>query len=127
MGITAKADKRGGSLINPRGDISSVDPLVCDSHVLAITEILRADKEEHLIADDLKVHVRTYLNPHPELWIAVNDQLAKSEIISKANLRKVLSLTLEVCKWNSSSQKVRTVWCLPARKHRTGSRRKSSA
>ena len=81
--------------IDPRGDLSGVDPRERDAHVMAIVEILNQDKDDTEIADDLRAHVREHLNPKPELWISVNDELAGSKIITKAQLKAYLSLNLE--------------------------------
>lgn len=92
--IEVEATEVARSKVDPRGDLSGVDFEVRDKHVAAITDILNADKEEKDIADMLRDYVQTYLNPFPELWITVNDKLAKDGIISKANFRKYLSLNL---------------------------------
>lgn len=83
------------SRIDPRGDLSGVDWESRDKHVSEIADILNADKEEGEIANMLRDYRDTYLNPFPELWIAVNDKLASDGIISKANLKKFMSLGLE--------------------------------
>lgn len=80
--------------IDPRGDLSGVDPEERDAHVMAIAQILNQDKDDTEIAEDLRAHVREHLNPYPELWIAVNDELAVSDVISKAQLKAYLSLNL---------------------------------
>lgn len=81
--------------IDPRGDVSHIPQDEVDKHCAAITDILNADKDENDIANMLRDYKDTYLNPNPEVWIRVNDQLAKDGIISKANFRKYLSLNLE--------------------------------
>lgn len=80
--------------LDPRGDISNVDWAIRDRHVSAITDILNADKEEADIANLLREYVAEFMQPFPELWIAVGDKLASDKIISKANLKKYLSLNL---------------------------------
>jgi phage recombination protein Bet len=81
-------------VVDPRGDTSNVDGDEVAKHVAALTDILNADKDENSIADMLRDYVATYLNPFPEVWMLVNDKLASDGIISKANMRKYLSLNL---------------------------------
>lgn len=81
--------------IDPRGDVSHIPADEVAKHVSAITDILNSDKEEKDIAALLREYVSEYLNPFPEVWMRVNDDLAKLKIISKANFRKYLSLNLE--------------------------------
>lgn len=81
--------------IDPRGDLSHIPSDEIDKHTAAVTDILNSDKDEKDIAQDLRDYVAEYLNPFPELWMAVNDKLARDKIISKANFRKYLSLNLE--------------------------------
>lgn len=80
--------------MDPRGDVSNVDWAIRDKHVSSITDILNADKEEADIANMLREYVGEFLQPFPELWIAVGDKLASDKIISKANMKKYLSLNL---------------------------------
>lgn len=80
--------------VDPRGDVSEVDTTLRDQHVSAITDILNSDKEENEVADDLRSYVAEFLQPFPELWITVGDKLAADKIISKANMKKYLSLNL---------------------------------
>lgn len=87
--------ERKAKKIDPRGDLSSVENPVRDKHVSAITDILNADKDEGDIANDLRAYHDEFLQPFPELWIAVNDKLAADGIASKAQMRKWLSLNLE--------------------------------
>ena len=87
--------ERKAKKIDPRGDLSNVENPVRDKHVSAIADILHSDKEENEIADDLRSYRDEYLQPFPELWIAVNDKLAADGIVSKAQMRKWLSLNLE--------------------------------
>lgn len=75
--------------IDPRGDLSGVDTTHRDQHVTEIKRILDQDKEEHEIAAEIKEYVAEALMPFHELFIAVNDKLAKDEIISKAAFRKM--------------------------------------
>jgi ERF superfamily len=80
--------------VDPRGDVSGVDYALRDKHVSMITDILNSDKDENDIADMLRGYVDEFLQPFPELWITVGDKLAEDKIISKANLKKYLSLNL---------------------------------
>ena len=80
--------------VDPRGDTSEVDWEVRDRHVSSITDILSQDKEENDIADELRNYVAEFLQPFPELWITVGDKLASDKVISKANMKKYLSLNL---------------------------------
>jgi phage recombination protein Bet len=75
---------------DPRGDVSSVDFELRDKHVSAITDILAQDKDEYGIADDLRAYEQEHLARFNELYITVQDRLAKDKIISKANWRKYL-------------------------------------
>lgn len=88
-------DAPQASRIDPRGDLSQVDWELRDQNVSAIADILNSDKEESEIAEDLRNHVNQHLQPFPELWIAVGDKLAADKIISKANMKKYLSLNLQ--------------------------------
>lgn len=75
--------------VDPRGDVSGVDWELRDQHVSSITDILNADKEERDIHQLVYDYVREALMPFPELFITVNDKLAKDGVISKANFRKL--------------------------------------
>ena len=86
---------RKAKKIDPRGDTSNVDTKLRDEHCKAIEDILNADKEEKDIAQMLRDHVREHLDPFPELWISVNDELARRGVCTKAGLKKWLSLGLE--------------------------------
>jgi phage recombination protein Bet len=74
---------------DPRGDTSGVDTKLRDEHVTAIKELLDADKEEHEIAQLVCDYVHEFLMPFHELFIVVNDELAKQKIISKAKFREM--------------------------------------
>ena len=82
--------------IDPRGDLSNVDWEKRDKCVNDITDILNSDADEYAIAQKLREYVAAHLNPDAELYMAVNDELAKRGIISKANFKKYISLVLEV-------------------------------
>jgi phage recombination protein Bet len=92
---TEVTDITSSHRIDPRGDLSGVDFELRDKHCLAIKGLLEQDKEENDIASDLRAYVDEHLNRFPELWISVNDKLANDKIISKAALKKFLSLGLE--------------------------------
>jgi hypothetical protein len=86
---------RKAKRVDPRGDMSNVDVPVRDKHVSAITDIISEyGSDEQLLAEKLQEYVAEALQPFPELWIAVNDKLASDRIVSKANMRKILSLNL---------------------------------
>lgn len=81
---------------DPRGDLSEVDFEMRDRRVADIADIIAEyGSDENKLAESLREYVREYLQPFPELYIAVNDKLAAEKIISKANLKKILSLALE--------------------------------
>jgi len=66
-----------------------------DKHVAAITDIMNeSGGDEDKIAELLRDYVATYLQNLPELWLAINDKLVADGIISKANMKKWLSLNL---------------------------------
>ena len=88
-----KAAKR----IDPRGDLTGVDNTLRDKRVGEIVDLINEyGSDENKLAEVLQDYHKTYLNPFPELWIAINDKLAADKIISKANMRKLLSLALKV-------------------------------
>lgn len=83
--------------IDPRGDISNVDWEMRDKCVRDITDLMAEyGSDEYAIADKLREYVKAHLYADTELYIAVNDELAKRGVISKANMKKLLSLVLEV-------------------------------
>lgn len=77
--------------IDPRGDLSQVDMTLRDKWVDDIKSILDQDKEEDVIAAEMR-EVAFELNKHQELYISVVDELAKRDIITKKNWRKVTAL-----------------------------------
>jgi phage recombination protein Bet len=81
--------------MGPRPDLSDVDTTLRDKRCQEITDLLVQDKHENAIADELRGYVAENLQPFHELWIAVNDKLAKDGVISKANFKKYLSLNLQ--------------------------------
>lgn len=87
-----KAAKR----IDPRGDLTGVDNALRDKRCSEIVDLINEyGSDEDKLAEVLQDYHKTYLNPFPELWIAINDKLAADKIISKANMRKLLSLVLK--------------------------------
>lgn len=82
--------------VDPRGDLSDVDFELRDKRVSEITDLIAEyGSDEQQLSEKMREYVREYLQPFPELYITVNDKLAADKIISKANLKKILSLTLE--------------------------------
>lgn len=82
--------------IDPRGDVSGVDPQLVDQHVCMLGYILNADLDEFQIADDLRAYVKSYLAPEPELYMCVSDKLAADKICSKAIFRRWLETYLDL-------------------------------
>jgi phage recombination protein Bet len=77
--------------VDPRGDLSSVDWDLRDDHVEAITDILAEyGSDEPRAAWKYRQYVESNLRDFPELWIAVDDALAKGGIISKATAKKYM-------------------------------------
>jgi phage recombination protein Bet len=72
---------------DPRGDLSNVDWELRDEHVSHITDLLNGDEET--MHQKIYDHVQRDLMRFPELFIAVNDKLAKDGIIPKAKFRKL--------------------------------------
>jgi len=87
---------RKAKRIDPRGDLSSVDTTLRDKRCSEIVDIINEyGSDENKLAEVLQDYHKTYLNPFPELWISINDKLAADKVISKANMRKILSLVLK--------------------------------
>lgn len=82
----------GGGGLDPRGDLSSVDSDMLLDRFSTIVDLLAQDKDENGIAEDLRQYEIEKLQPFPELYIAVQDKLAKDNIISKANWKKYLKI-----------------------------------
>jgi hypothetical protein len=80
--------------VDPRGDLSEVDMTVANKHVAVITDLLAQGKDEFSIADDLRTYEQENLARFNELYMVVQDELAKRSIISKANWKKYLKLQL---------------------------------
>jgi phage recombination protein Bet len=82
--------------IDPRGDLSNVDLEERDKCVQEMTDILNEyGSDDKLCAEKIQAYVAEVLQPNPELWISVNDKMAADKIISKSNMRKILSLNLQ--------------------------------
>jgi len=96
MPIIATNQQPAEARIDPRGDLSGVNPIRCTEHVREIEKILNADRDEFEIADELRAYVADHLRPDIDMWIAVNDQLATEKVVSKSQLKNWLSLALEV-------------------------------
>lgn len=65
-------------------------------HACTIRYIVQQDKSEVGIANDLRAYVRIWLYPNPQLYYAVNKELARQGVMTPAQLRAYLSLVLEI-------------------------------
>lgn len=83
------------SRIDPRGDTSMVPDELRDERVKEIADLLAQNKDEFGIADDLRAFEAEHLWGFNELYIRVQDKLAKDGIISKANWKKYLKVGLD--------------------------------
>lgn len=93
--IMQRLDKAAKN-INPRGDTTGVDMKLRDKRVSEITDLINEfGSDENQLAKQLQDYHATYLQPFPELWISINDKLAVDGIVSKANMKKLLSLALK--------------------------------
>lgn len=82
--------------LGPRPDLSEVDTTLRDKRVSEITDLAAEyGSDEQVMAKMLQDYHAEYLQPFPELFIAVNDELAKKGVLSKANFKKLLSLALK--------------------------------
>jgi phage recombination protein Bet len=80
-----------GGRIDPRGDQSGVDWEARDQHVKSIADLLAEyGSDEKLAPWMYRQYVETNLREFPELWIAVEDKLAKEGIITKAVAKKYM-------------------------------------
>lgn len=87
---------RKAKRVDPRGDLSGVDTTLRDKRVSELTDLINEyGSDENQLAEKLQEYHAVYLRPFPELWITVNDKLAADGIVSKANMRKLLSLALK--------------------------------
>jgi hypothetical protein len=82
--------------IDPRGDLSAVDPEIVESHVSMLSSIMSADIEEWEVAEQLRAYIKFYLNHQPELWMCVSDKLAADKICSKAIFRRWLEVYRDI-------------------------------
>lgn len=89
--VVATANSR----VDPRGDLSIVDSDTLLKAFSTVVDILNQDKEEADIADDLREYEAEHLQKFPELYIALQDKLAKDGVISKTNWRKYLKVGLD--------------------------------
>lgn len=80
--------------IDPRGDLSAVDPKMVDKFVGEVTDTLAMDKDENEIAAALR-EVDAEHQKFQEVYIATADALAKRGIISKANYKKYLKVGID--------------------------------
>lgn len=83
------------SSLNPRGDLSGVDNDMVLDRFSTIVDLLNQDKEEGQIADELRQYEAEKLLPFHELYICVQDKLARDGVISKANWKKYLKIGLD--------------------------------
>jgi phage recombination protein Bet len=81
--------------LNPRGDLSGVDNDMVLDRFSTIVDLLNQDKDEAQIAEDLRQYEVEKLMPFQELYICVQDKLARDGIISKANWKKYLKISLD--------------------------------
>ncbi len=103
LGGTTAAEEVEGQVIenepnytnDPRGDLSNVDWELRDKHVSTIADILASDKEEAEIAQMLREYESEALSPFPDLYIAVQDELALRKIIAKKAFKDYLKIGLE--------------------------------
>lgn len=87
---------RKAKRVDPRGDLSNVDVTLRDKRVSEIADLIAEyGSDQNLLAKNLQEYHEVNLQPFPELWIAVNDKLAADGVVSKANMRKILSLALK--------------------------------
>lgn len=89
--ILEKRKKR----IDPRGDTTGVDTKLRDKRVTEITDLVNEyGSDENELANQFRQYHAEYLQPFPELFIAVNDKLAQDGVVSKGALKKLMSLGL---------------------------------
>lgn len=88
--------ERKGKRVEPRGDLSEVDTTLRDKRVSEIADLVNEfGSDENILAQQLQDYHATYLQPFPELFIAINDKLASDGIISKKAFKQLLSLVLK--------------------------------
>jgi len=90
--------------VDPRGDLSGVNDNLVLHHYDQICELLNQDKVETDIAQDLREYVAEHLQKFNELYICVQDKLAKNKGVNdngritgigKADWRKYLNLGID--------------------------------
>ncbi len=81
--------------IDPRGDLSAVNPEDVNKYFGYVVDTLAQDKDENGIANDLREVDTDMQRYSQEVYIVVCDRLAKDGIISKANYKKYLKVGLE--------------------------------
>lgn len=77
---------------NARLGFEEANPKEVEAHFNAIVDILNADKDEYFIAEMLRDYSATYLNPSPEVALAVADKLKRDGIINKAKFAAYMKL-----------------------------------
>lgn len=84
--VTPSGDRSG------RPDTSHIPREEIDQHCDALKEIIHSDKDEYTVADLLRDYKSTYLDPYPEVFVAVFDELPRRNIITKAHFNKFIKL-----------------------------------
>lgn len=80
--------------LGPRPDTSEVDYSMADKWVGDITDLLNQDKEEAVIAEQLR-EVNIEMSKLPELYTVVCDRLAKLGVITKAKYKEYLKIGVD--------------------------------
>jgi hypothetical protein len=81
--------------IDPRGDLSNVDNDILMERYSDIVDLLNQDKQPEQIAEDLRQYETEKLQPFQELYMSVLDKLAREGVITKANWKKYLKISLD--------------------------------
>lgn len=81
--------------IDPRGDLSTVDNAILMERFSEVVDLLNQDKQPEQIAEDLRQYETERLQPFHELYISLQDKLAREGVISKANWKKYLKVGLD--------------------------------
>lgn len=82
--------------LGPRPALLEVDTTLRDKRVSEIADLCAEyGSDEQMIGKMLQQYHAEYLQPFPELFIAVNDKLAQDGILAKASFKKLLSLVLK--------------------------------
>lgn len=77
--------------LGPRPDTSEVSYVLVDKWIGDITDCMAQDKEEHVIAAELR-DLNIKLSEYPDLYSVVFDQLAARRIITKAKFKDYLKI-----------------------------------